>query len=990
MHRTPRVYRTRRAIGRFLLIALAGWSALSAQTTTEGSGAIAGRVVNPSTGLGIVSVTVTVADFGTLATTDLGGSFVIPQVPAGTRSLILVKDGFQTTTVAGVVVTVGETARVDTPLTPIGDDVVMLAAFSVSADILQQSGLGLLLARQRSVAVSDAISSEEFSRLALGNAAEALAKTPGTTIVDGKFVVIRGLGDRYTNTQMNGSSVPSADPDKRAVQMDQFPSDLTDSITTLKSFTPDQPGAFSGGSVNIKTKSFPEEFFVTASISGGHNSLATGEDILTVPGGGRDWQARDDGTRALSDSIPNPLPPSLVVTTAQIFARQGNFGPAEELDAISKSFNNKSFFPKTKKADPNFGTSFGLGDSWNFANDRVLAYIASLNYSRSFSHYTGGITSRYAQGSTDPDSPAFVDIGRLLSPNIEEYNFAAAYAANPLVPGGDPSFGVTESSQDVDWGAYFQLATKLGLNHEITATFLHNQSASDTVKRGVGESTRSDTGAEFRENYDLLYTERGITSLQLAGKSNIVGWNDATLDWRASTSRSTQDQPDYRSFEFKWNFQQQAYDPSGITWYRYFRELEENADEFAADLTLPFYLSGGQELSLKFGGAHNNGERTNRERAFQIVPAAVVDRTLIDNFPNPVGIIGRTANSVSFGTTMRELPANLNYDGEQTFSAGYAMGDWRVSERWRFIGGVRFERTEIITTPIPAAAVVVEEGEIRQTDALPAFSAVWSPFEKQNFRFSYGRTLARPTFRELADVTNYEAFTDEFVGGNPDLKLTIIDNFDLRWEWFPRGSEVMAASLFYKKLSDPIETVFQAGRIFPENVEEGIVYGIELEARRSLGFLSETWANLSVGGNLSFIESEVTISAAELALIRAVFPEGSDKRELFGQSPYVLNLDATYNVPSWRANFTLVYAIFGERLGLVTTGALPDVYEQPAAALDFIYAQGLGRGWKVKLTARNLLDPNYEQTLTTSGQTFVYERYRRGRSISLSLGYDFR
>ena len=160
--------------------------------------------------------------------------------------------------------------------------------------------------------------------------------------------------------------------------------------------------------------------------------------------------------------------------------------------------------------------------------------------------------------------------------------------------------------------------------------------------------------------------------------------------------------------------------------------------------------------------------------------------------------------------------------------------------------------------------------------------------------------------------------------------------------------------------------------------------------RRSLDFLGETWANLAVGGNLSFIESEVAISASELALIRAVFPEGGDKRELFGQSPYILNLDATYNVPSWRANFTLVYAIFGERLGLVTTGALPDVYEQPAAALDFIYAQGLGRGWKVKLTARNLLDPNYEQTLTTSGQTFVYERYRRGRSISLSLGYDFR
>lgn len=990
MHRIPRDHCTRRAIGRFLLIAFVGWSALSAQTTSEGNGAIAGRVVNPSTGLGIVSVTVTVADFGTLATTDLGGSFIIPQVPAGTRSLILVKDGFQTTTVAGVMVTVGETARVDTPLTPIGDDVVMLEAFSVSADILQQSGLGLLLARQRSVAVSDAISSEEFSRLALGNAAEALAKTPGTTIVDGKFVVIRGLGDRYTNTQMNGSSVPSADPDKRAVQMDQFPSDLIDSITTLKSFTPDQPGAFSGGSVNIKTKSFPEEFFVTASISGGHNSLATGEDILTVPGGGRDWQARDDGTRALSDSIPNPLPPSLVVTTAQIFARQGNFGPAEELDAISKAFNNKSFFPKTKKADSNFGASLGLGDSWNFAHDRVLAYIASLNYSRSFSHYTGGITSRYSQGSTDPDSPVFVDINRLLSPNIEEYNFAAAYAANPIVPGGDPSFGVTKSSQDVDWGAYFQLATKLGPNHEITATFLHNQSASDTVKRGVGEAVRSDSGNEFRENYDLLYTERGITSLQLAGKSNIVAWNDATLDWRASRSRSTQDQPDYRNFEFKWSFPLQAYDPSGIRWSRYFRELEEDGEEYAADLTLPFYLPNGQELSVKFGGAYNTGERTNRERAFLIQPGLAVNRAVIDNFPNPVGITGRTVDSVTFGTTMRETQTLLNYDGEQTFSAGYVMADWRLSPTWRLIGGARLERTEITTQPLNLIGLDIPPAEIAQTDALPALSAVWSPFEKQNFRFSYGRTLARPTFRELADVLNYEAFTDEFIGGNPDLELTLIDNFDLRWEWFPRGNEVIAASLFYKKLENPIETVFQTGRIFPENVEKGEVFGVELEARRNLRFLGDAFRNLTLGGNLSVIESNVTISEAELALIRVVFPDAGDTRELFGQSPYIINVDATYEVPSWRSSFTVVYSVFGKRLTLVTTGALPDIYEQPAPALDFIYAQSLGRGFKFKFTARNLLDPDYEESLTHQGRTFIYERYRRGRTLSFSLSYDFR
>jgi outer membrane receptor protein involved in Fe transport len=344
---------------------------------------------------------------------------------------------------------------------------------------------------------------------------------------------------------------------------------------------------------------------------------------------------------------------------------------------------------------------------------------------------------------------------------------------------------------------------------------------------------------------------------------------------------------------------------------------------------------------------------------------------------------------VTFGSVMREISANLNYEGEQTFSAGYAMADFRWSPSWALMAGARVEQTEILTLPQPTAGLSVRRGEIEQTDVLPAVSLIWSPQQQQNIRLSYGRTLARPTFRELADVVNYEAFTDEFIGGNPHLKLTTIDNLDLRWEWFPRGGEVVAASLFYKRLDQPIEQVFQAGRIFPNNVDRGIAYGVEIEARRRLDFLHAAFDQTSIGFNASLIESEVTIPANELALIRAVFPEASDKRALYGQSPFIVNLDVTQQMPTWGSTFTMVFGVFGERLDLVTTGALPDVFEQPAPALDFIWSQRLSGRWRLKFSAKNLLDPYRESTLEHGGTTYFYERYRRGRTFSLSLGYQF-
>ncbi len=887
-------------------------------------------------------------------------------------------------------VTAGSINKTDLPLEPAelaaNADAVKLAEFVITSEMLEGSGLALLGARQRSSVVSDAIGSDFFSRVDAGDAADAMSRVTGASVVDGKYVLIRGLGDRYSNTLLNGAGVPSADPDRRAVQMDQFPAGLLDSIVTSKSFTPDQPGGFAGGSVNMKTKNFPDRFFVNFGLSSSYNTATTGEDLLTIPGGGRDWLGMDDGTRAMPEALPARIPSQ---TEARLAARTGNFGPAEELDRISNLFNNESYFPTTTSGKPKFGSSFSTGERISLGGDRILGYVVSLTYDRSSSNFTGGHAGRYSQGTIDPSGEGFVTGQLVYSPDVSELGFAADLEANPDVPGGVPSLGVTQSSFTVDWSTYAQVAFRPSLNHEVALRYMRNQSANDTIKRGIGESTRSDAGRLY-QIFDMLYTERSVESLQLSGNSVFPGLGGLRVEWRASSGESTQEQPDYRTLSYFWDFANQQFAAAaGVGNNRFFRDLLEESDEAAVDATLPLVIAG-RPASFKVGGLVQDGARTYRERRFRWSREAnQID--IIQNYPNPVGLVDRTANSVTFGNTIGELPSNLvNYDGEQRISATYAMLDLEPFDRFRIVTGVRAEKTEIRTIAA-ATGTSFRAAEISQTDYLPALTLVYRLSNNTNLRAAYGRTLARPLYHELADIRVEDPFRDKFRAGNPDLVLSDIDNFDLRWEWFPRGNEVVAVSVFQKDFANPIEVVEtpSIGSERPTNAPDGEVRGVEFEARMGLGRFFQRLASFSVGGNFSLIESDVTIPEEEMASIRMSYPDAGDTRELLGQSPYILNLDFSYDNFDWGTSATVAYNIQGRRLHLITFGALPDIYEQPAGELDFVLSQRLTRNLRLKFTAKNLLDPAYEKTMSHAGRDYFYERFRRGRTFGLGLSYSF-
>lgn len=933
---------------------------------SNATGNLSGRTLDQSSGLGVPGVTVTVYETGDVATTDLRGAYSFRGLPAGVVTLTVSKEGlYRASTITDVNVTAGGSETMDIPMTSALGSVIEMEAFTISADIVQSSDIGLLVERQKASSISDAISADQFSRLGAGDAAEALSKVTGASVVDGKYVLIRGLGDRYSNTLMNGVSVPSADPDKRAVQMDQFPADLIESVVTTKSFTPDQPGAFSGGSVNLKTKSFPETTFFSIGGSLGWNDQVTGEPMLASKG----------NTGPVPDvprEIPNRIEADL---QAEFF---GNFEPAREIDAATKAFGPAGLYPREREGGWDTSVSLAGGHRIEYGDEGLIGITASFNAGKSSELYVGGEAGRY---SGTPDAPQ-ADL--IYTTNEDLLSFD-----RESVPADTPDFGVTLGTLSDSMGGLIKLAARPSIDHEFSLDLIYNESTDDTVRRGVGEEIFNYEGAIY-EVYDLIRTERTVSSAQLAGKSLFMGLKELEVEWRLSSSESTQDQPDYRTMAAVYDTLGRPVNATGVQPNRYFRELDEEAIEGGLDFTLPLWFNDRQHR-LKFGGMASENERNYEEERFQYF-SVPDNRQELETFPGRVGILEENQDGVVFGNTISRLLEPNKYDATQDISALYAMIDVNLTDRWRSVMGARYESTDIVTTPVEVPGLTPRIGEIDDAEILPAFNLTFAQNDQMNWRFAYGRTIARPTYKELSDIRYEDVFTNDVYIGNPDLELTVIDNFDVRWEWFPGKGETIAVSAFYKDMTNPIEVLFEpgVGSIQPQNVASGEVMGIELEFRRSLAFISPSLERWSVGGNLTFIESEVSIPDSELEILRDYDPNAAATRELLGQSPYVFNADVNYSNEQWGSSATVSYNVVGERLDLVVFGPLGDVYEQPAPDLTFVWSQRLNVDWRLKFTAKNLLNPDKEKTISIpGGNDLIYSRYTSGRTFSLSLTYMF-
>jgi TonB-dependent receptor len=604
--------------------------------------------------------------------------------------------------------------------------------------------------------------------------------------------------------------------------------------------------------------------------------------------------------------------------------------------------------------------------------------MGSLTYGRSFSYYENGEIGIYRLNQGSP----------VLNNQLKQTD----------------AQGIEESNM----GGLANLAYNFSNDHQLGGNIFFSRSGISTSRYMYGHWPQELDNERIVYNRVLGWKERDLMSYQLRGEHHFESMFNSTIEWTASFATTTQNEPDLRLI---FDIEDTSRTPSAYTIRgsnfddpaRYYRDLEDNSGNYNLNFTVPFSQWNGLLSKVKFGGLYQESDRVFSERIFSYLPdntafnEADGDLTTLfsDEYNGVVEIdtlAGGALMRYNFGNVIRDNSrARNNYTGDQQVAAGYAMLDMPLSRDLRFIGGLRYETTEI---NVISRDTTLDAGNISEQDFLPSLNFVYRLNDQMNLRLAATQTLARPTFRELAPFSSKEFVNGVDLQGNPDLKRTLIENYDLRWEWFTRPGEILATSVFYKKLKNPIERAFAVGttesnRIITfTNVDEATILGAEFEARIRLDVFTDLLQDFSFGGNLSLVHSSIDIPASELNSRLSIDSTSATTRELQGQSPYIINLDLTYSNAEWGTTASIHYNSFGERLSKVSANLTPDVYEQPMTVLDLIISQKILDYFTLKFGVKNILDSSYKEVYKYNGQEYIYQSYTRGRRVSLGLSYS--
>jgi TonB-dependent receptor len=940
---------------------------LSSFSAFAQDGSITGKVVNEKTGEALYGVVVMLQENTTKgAVTDFEGEFNIRNVVPGTYTVIINGTGLVKKTIPGVQVSKGpatlNVTMVDSATEIFGGPVVLKVSLKKETELSQ------IVARRTAPQISDGITAETIKKSPDNTTSDVLKRVPGASIQDNRFAIIRGLNDRYNQGFINGAPLPSTESDRKAFSFDIFPANMIDNMTILKTATPDMPADFAGGVIIINTRDIPTENFESVSLGASYNTMTTGRQRLTYETGKYDILGFDDGTRAL----PNNLPDTKTYQSAN----------EEDMLSNSKSFKNTWKIEKEKSTLPGSSLQMAIGRTYSIKkkDDKTddFGVIVSLSHNNSYR----------------------------MSP-VERRDYVVA-------SGNEKRYDFTDSihRHEVLFGGMLNLAYKSNTS-KFSFKNIYTINSEDQVTQRTGTQV-DENNPDYPVNVlntAMLYSQSDLYSSQLTAE-HVFPANMIKIRATGSMNDIYRQVPDFRKQSYSQSFDGDKFTPfsaqipmggadinqSG----RFFSSLKERLYSANYDITVPFFKEKDYRVDVKTGGFHQWRNRSFDARSFGYVRNFGLSPKVLEYGLDTIFAEKNLSNKLFIKEDTRPTDS---YDAGSTLNAAFLMLDNHFTDKVRFVWGVRAEsyRQKLDTRDASDKPLTVDT---TVTDILPSgnISISLGKNNRSMLRLSGSRTVSRPEFREIAPFAFYDFNLDAVVAGNTQLKRATINNFDVRYEFYPGGAQIVSASVFYKKFKNAIEMLNEPGsgagsRTFGfQNAPEALNYGVELEFRKHFDFIdslvgTKYWSGLTMFGNFSYIKSEVDLSKFDGA--------SSGLRPLQGQSPYIINTGASYALPS-ATSFSVMLNRVGRRIAFVGNSAVPDIYENPRTMLDIQVAQTIAKRLNLKVNFSDLLaqDLIFYHDLNKNGKYDADEAtnpdkdnaiytYTYGRNISFSVSYKF-
>lgn len=987
-------------------------------------GNVHGKVTDQASGESIYSATIVVKGTTKAAISDFDGLFSLDLEP-GTYTIDCVSMGLNTGTKT-ITVVEGQDYTVNFEMA--AKAVVIDKKANIIGRVDKSRDAYLEGMKKKDASVMEVISAKDVKKTGESDVAGLMKRVSGVSKV-GNQIYVRGLSDRYIKATLNGAEIPSIDTRKNSADLDIFPTKALDNVSVVKSARANLPGDFSGAYINMKTKEFPSKLNLNYSLSFNYNTNTTFRDVLGSETGKRDWLAADDGTRELPSIIENSEQGVPQIDYGNYYTALVAAGYEDELNAIgvngqddiglsssqssiydiinqvdgiesidqvnshlsdyretanqglsdmAKSFSN-SWDNKIVKAPIDMSHSLTFGNSTKLFN-RNLGYNIGFVYRTRTRHYEDGITGRYKLTGSEDEATAL---------NTES------------------TLSDSQTSSEVMINTLFNVSYELDENNTVSAVFMPTRSARN-VSRYQDGLNYSDENGLHQEQRTQVYNERKMNVYQLNGRHDLESFRKAKFFWNATMVDGTFSSPDFKVMYNSYtedgdDINYDIFDNLYPSPTRFFRNLHDRT--YDAKANLEYLLSDETDLQkskLYFGYSYVERNRTYSENRYSFVNSGLNYDGDVDSYFDESNLNVIPGGEEGYIYLRDDSESKNNYTARQVVQSAYGMIDYYFNPKFFANAGIRFEQTNMNLESM----VVQEEnlsdaqaeefrGNLDNLNVLPSVNLMYKliaeDFRTMNLRGAFYSTVARPVFREKAPYSAFDFDQQEVLTGNVDLVSTQINNYDLRWEYYPRTGEILSASVFYKDFTNPIEQVIVATasnvEITWENAEKAQVYGMEFEAKKNLGFVSSKLSNYSFGANLTLVKSQTQIAADELAQIRATDLDAEDTRPMYGQSPYIANAIVSYNNDSIGFNVNVSYNIQGERLVLVTKGGTPDIYQQPRNLINITVGKKLNDHFNLSFKAMNILNARTRNIYLFNEEDYDRQSFDSGVNFSLGLSY---